>query len=299
MAAMNVLNTMQTAESSALPAPLSRRTLAFYRAVMQELQSHDVPFLVGGAYAFASYTGITRDTKDLDIFVRPADHERALTILAQGGYRTELTFPHWLGKVYRAYDCVDIIFSSGNGLATVDEAWFEHAVPAPVLGTIRCLVPPEEMIWSKGFVMERERFDGADIAHLISAQAHRFRWRRLLDRFGEHWRVLLSHLILFGFVYPDERRKVPAWVMGVLLERLADDLRPDQPRTPGLCQGTLISREQYLPDVEAGGYTDARMAPYGPLTPEEIAIWTADIDHEAPQLTNPRPPVSDASRCRR
>ncbi len=289
-------------EGPAPPAPLPKVTLAFYRAVMQGLQSTDVPFLVGGAYAFASYTGITRDTKDLDIFVRPTDHERALAILAKRGYRTELTFPHWLGKVYGGHDCVDIIFSSGNGLATVDEAWFEHAVPAPVLGKIRPLVPPEEMIWSKGFVMERERFDGADVAHLISAQAHRFRWRRLLDRFGEHWRVLLSHLILFGFVYPDERRKVPGWVMGVLLDRLADDLRPDHPRTPGLCQGTLISREQYLPDVEAGGYADARMAPYGALTPEEIAIWTADIDHEAPQLTHPRPPASfpsDANRCRR
>ena len=153
------------------------------------------------------------------------------------------------------------------------------------------------MIWSKGFVMERERFDGADVAHLISAQAHRFRWRRLLDRFGEHWRVLMSHLILFGFVYPDERRKVPggswvsfstAWLMTYV---------PITHARRGLCQGTLISREQYLPDVEAGGYADARMAPYGPLTPEEIAIWTADIDHEAPQLAYPRPPVSFPLGC--
>ena len=29
------------------------------------------------------------------------------------------------------------------------------------------LCPPEEIIWSKSFIMERERFDGADINHLL------------------------------------------------------------------------------------------------------------------------------------
>jgi hypothetical protein len=29
-------------------------------------------------------------------------------------------------------------------------------------------------------------------------------------RFGDHWRVLFSHIILFGFVYPDKRQNVPA-----------------------------------------------------------------------------------------
>ena len=80
---MSTLRTIQMTEGPAPPAPLPKETLAFYRAVMQGLQSTDVPFLVGGAYAFASYTGITRDTKDLDIFVRPKDHERALAILAK------------------------------------------------------------------------------------------------------------------------------------------------------------------------------------------------------------------------
>ncbi len=58
------------------------------------------------------------------------------------------------------------------------------------------------MIWSKAFIMERERYDGADIAHLILACGRDLDWRRLLGRFGRRWRVLLSHLVLFGFVYP-------------------------------------------------------------------------------------------------
>src|SRR5205809_446266 len=34
------------------------------------LQEAEIPMLVGGAYAYAQYTGIFRDTKDLDLFLR-------------------------------------------------------------------------------------------------------------------------------------------------------------------------------------------------------------------------------------
>jgi hypothetical protein len=30
-------------------------------------------------------------------------------------------------------------------------------------------VAVEEMVWQKAFIMERERFDGADVVHLIQA----------------------------------------------------------------------------------------------------------------------------------
>jgi hypothetical protein len=44
-----------------------------------------------------------------------------------------------------------------------------------------------------------------------------------------------------------------------------------------LCRGTLLSREQYLVDVEQGGDLDARLAPYGPLAPDDLVEWTAQI----------------------
>src|SRR5437763_1505759 len=79
-----------------------------------------VPFLVGGAYALNYYTGIVRHTKDFDFFVRPEDTERTLEALAaQQGLHTEMTFPHWLGKVYSGDEFCDVIFSSGNGVCRV------------------------------------------------------------------------------------------------------------------------------------------------------------------------------------
>ena len=191
------------------PTHLDDVTLRFYRDVLERMRRSGPPFLVGGAYAFACYTGIVRHTKDLDLFVRPADAGAALETLAAAGCRTEITFTHWLGKAFHEEDFVDIIYSSGNGLCPVDDAWFDHAVPHLVLGRPASLCPPEEMIWQKAFIQERERFDGADVAHLIHAHGRTLDWRRLLDRFGPHDRVLFGHLVLFGYIYPAARTAFP------------------------------------------------------------------------------------------
>ena len=39
-----------------------------------------VPFVVCGAYAFAHFTGIHRDTKDLDLFLKRSDVPRVMAI---------------------------------------------------------------------------------------------------------------------------------------------------------------------------------------------------------------------------
>jgi len=239
---------------------LEPRLYDFYRAAIRALQRARVPFLVGGAYALASHTGVVRHTKDFDIFTRPSDCERVLEVFSAAGYRTEITDPCWLAKAFSGEDFIDVIFSSGNCVAEVDEAWFHYAIDARVFGLPVQLCPAEETIWSKAFVMERERYDGADIAHLLRAYGERLDWHRLLERFDSHWRVLLSHLVLFGFIYPYERGCIPAFVMDTLLDRLRSEAHP--PLTVGrLCQGTLLSKAQYTIDLDRWGYEDARLLP--------------------------------------
>jgi hypothetical protein len=249
----------------------------FYRRVLIAMNEANIPFMVGGAYALERYTGIWRDTKDLDVFIHPDDCERGLRALAGVGCQTELTFPHWLGKAYCGEYFADLIFSSGNGTARVDDGWFEHAVDADLLGLPIKLCPVEETIWSKSFVMERERYDGADIAHLLRACSSRLDWQRLLQRFGPHWRVLYSYLILFGFIYPSHRGEIPTWVVDELARKLAaENALP--PSAEQVCQGTLLSREQYLIDIQHWGYKDARLLPAGNMTRAETERWTAAID---------------------
>jgi hypothetical protein len=197
-------------------------------------------------------------------------------VLEAAGYRTEVTFPHWLAKAWIVERFVDVIYSSGNGAAPVDDEWFEHAVDAELLGIPVRLCPPEEIIWSKSFVQERERFDGADIAHLILKSGRRFDWRRLIRRFGDNWRVLLAHLVNFGFVYPGEREVIPEWAINELGRRLLEEAK-EPPSREKVCRGTLLSREQYLVDVAMLGYRDGRLPPDGTMTAEEITHWTAAI----------------------
>jgi hypothetical protein len=261
---------------AAIPeAVLSESSVRFYRHALAILAEAGVPHLVGGAYAFARYTGIERHTKDFDVFIREEDFGRAAWAFQKKGYKAELTFPHWLGKAFRNEDFVDLIFSAGNGVASVDDAWFEHAVRDQVFGVEVELIPPEEMIWSKGLIMERERFDGADVAHIIRAAGDRLDWRRLIDRFGPYWRALYAHVVLYGFIYPSDRSKVPAWVADELGRRLREETEAGD-AVDRVCYGTIVSRQQYLRDVSEWGYEDARLV-HETMSEEDIAHWTAGI----------------------
>ena len=244
----------------------------FYRHALDLLQAAKIPFLLGGAYAFGYYTGIARHTKDLDLFVRPLHVRPTLNVFAAQKYRTELVFSHWLAKAYHGNDFVDIIFSSGNGACPVDDDWFAQASEGEVFGVKVLLMPAEEMIWQKAYIMERERFDGADVVHLIKARGRQLNWDRLLDRFGPHWRVLFAHLVLYGFVYPQDKQAIPDCVLKTLAARLTSE--PAEADGEALCQGTLLSRMQYLTDKEEWGYADPRMTPMGAMTEEEVTRWT-------------------------
>ncbi len=238
----------------------------FHRQVLEVLGASDVPFLVAGAYAMSGYAGFLRRTGDLDVVVRPEDRDRALDVLQRAGWPVEITDPIWLAKGLCPPFYVDVIFSSPNGVVQIDDGWFEHAAESDVLGVRTRLSPAEELIWSKAYVMERTRYDGADVAHLFHACADTLDWSRLLRRFGDRdWRVLLSHLVLFGFVYPAERARVPDWVVRELTRRMELDsggARPEPP--PGqVCQGTLLSSKEYLIDLDRWGYDDARLVPFG------------------------------------
>jgi hypothetical protein len=260
-------------------AELDRHATAFYCKVLEVLNTSGIPYMIGGAYAFNQYTAISRHTKDLDVFIRRQDYQRVSEVMLPEGCTIELTYPHWLAKIFYGDNFIDLIFSSGNGVAEVDDEWFEHAIRGEVLGIPALLCPAEEMIWSKAFIMERERYDGADIIHLIRARNGQLDWHRLLRRFGPHWRILLNHLVLFGFVYPSHRDLAPAWVMDDLIDRLREEIHTPPPEG-NICLGPLLSREQYLPDIGPWGYHDARLVPTGNMTEHDAVAWTDAIPKE-------------------
>jgi hypothetical protein len=251
----------------------------FYRRLVRLFTDEELPYLVGGTFALHRFTGIARRTKDLDFFIKRDDFDRFRKVLRANKFRVELTYPHWLGKVFKGDNFADLAFRSANGEGAVDDDWFKYSVEEQLWGIPIRLCPPEETIWSKSFILERERYDGADINHILRARGDTLDWDRLVARFGDKWRVLLNHLILFGFVYPNERHIVPKRIMRELLARASAEVESEEPLFDvPICRGTLLSREQYLKDVHDWDYVDARIEPQGKMSEEDVDHWTAAID---------------------
>jgi hypothetical protein len=259
------------------PSPadlLDEATRQFYLSALDVLDGAGIRYCVAGAYALAAHAGIIRHTKDLDLFLKRDDMPRALAAFERSGWRTERTHPHWLGKAFAPEPVdafVDLIFRAASGMWEVDDEWLDHAVPGPVVGRMAPLCPAEELIWSKAMVMERHRFDGADIAHVIHARGPQLDWSRLLRRAVGHDGILLGHLAFYRYVYPCEADYVPMSILETLLRRIGEHRVPDE----RVCRGTMLSWEQYLTDVNDRGMTDGRLKPHGKLTPEEVERWTA------------------------
>ncbi|HEY2585097.1 MAG TPA: nucleotidyltransferase family protein [Tepidisphaeraceae bacterium] len=259
---------------------LDPATCQFYLRTLEILDAAQIPYCVAGAYALAAYTRIVRHTKDLDVFLRRKDLARARRAFEAAGFRTEATHPHWLAKVFAddaAADAfVDLIFRAASGIWEVDDEWVNHTELGPVVGRTAPLIPPEELIWSKAMVMERNRFDGADIAHVIQARGKQFDWERLLRRARGHEGILLGHLAFYQYIYPCDAKNLPDRVMQELFRRMREArAHPPQSADGGLvCRGTVVSWDQYLFDINEHGMLDGRLAPWGNLTPDEIEQWT-------------------------
>jgi hypothetical protein len=227
---------------------------AFYREALELLDESGSNFMLGGAFCMFEYTGIYRDTKDLDIFCKASEYTRILKFFAEKGYKTELTDVRWLAKVFKGEYFIDIIFDTVNNICRVDDSWYAHSVEAQFVGRTVKLLPPEELIFCKLYVQNRERFDGADVNHVILKQGKNLNWERLMQRMDPHWHILLAQLIMFQFVYPSDFHEIiPRWLFDELIRRAQEqyDLPPAVER---VCRGPIIDQTQYQIDIKDWNY---------------------------------------------
>jgi Nucleotidyl transferase of unknown function (DUF2204) len=227
----------------------------FYAESLRILSETGIPFMLAGTYAVRAYTEIQRPTKDLDVFCKAGDYPRIVVHFQDRGYATEVEDERWIAKVRRGEHFFDIIFNSRSAVVPVNEQWFAEAPTARVYGVDVHIVPPTELVWSKVFVQTRERYDGADIAHVILKQHEKIDWKRLLTYMEAYWEVLLIHLLNFRFLYPTERDAVPHWLIEELLSRLAAHAELPAPRLK-VCRGRLFSATDYEIDINEWGFAD-------------------------------------------
>jgi Nucleotidyl transferase of unknown function (DUF2204) len=240
--------------SSSQPPCFHSDQEALFREVIQLMEINQVPVVISGAFALHEHTGIWRDTKDLDFFLPAEEVARALKVLENDGFTTEITDPVWLAKARRNGFFVDLITGMSNGVVRVDYSWVRRASRSQLFGLSARVLAPEELIASKIFVTRRERFDGADICHVIYGTRGKFEWQRLMNLIGEHWQMLFWCLVLYQYVYPAHTDFVPREIWDELLQRFEIEVK--HPNKSLEFRGSLIDERMFNIDVTEWGMRD-------------------------------------------
>lgn len=245
-------NLLPVTSSTPPDFPEDQRDL--FREVLLLLNAGQISYAVSGAFALQQHTGIWRFTKDLDLFLTAASVQPALSLLREHGYTCEVCDPVWLAKARRDDFFVDLITGMSNGVISVDDSWIERSQPAEIIGVETRVLKAEELLASKLFVTRRERFDGADIAHIIYGTQGKMDWDRIRAIVGEHWEILLLALILFRYVYPAHTDYVPFSLWSDLLTRYMELIaKPDH---DARFRGSLIDEKMFAIDVKEWGMDD-------------------------------------------
>jgi len=230
---------------------MPREQELLFREILALFELREIPYVVAGAFALQEHTGICRDTKDLDLFLTAQNAPVALKLLREEGFECETCDPVWLFKAHRDEFFVDLITGMSNAAIVVDDSWIERSKPAVVLGVPTLVLAAEELIASKLFVTRRERFDGADIAHVIYGTRGKLDWDRVLRLAGENWEMLFWALVLFRYVYPGQTQFVPFDLWRDLLRRFEDAVFHSESNAK--FRGSLIDDKMFAIDAKEWG----------------------------------------------
>jgi len=218
---------------------------AIYDRALGELNDSGIRYALGGAFGLAVYIDHLRNTKDLDLYVMRRDRGDVIEILTRCGladYYDRLPYQrHWIYRSVAGDVIVDVIWEMANRRAAVDAAWLTRGSLIDLRGRVLRVLPPEELLWSKLYVMQRERCDWPDIINLIHATGPDLDWDRLIRRLGDDEPLLAAVLSVFGWVCPARALELPTG----LWRRLGIS-RP----SPGPCRAALFdSRPWFQPDL--------------------------------------------------
>ena len=184
-----------------------------YLSAIAAFREAGLTFMVGGGFAFAAFTGRWRDTKDIDFYIRPQDRQRAIGALGQAGFvdyfRRKPYDRQWIYRSTRSGVIVDVIWSMANQRAEVDESWFARSRFVRIRGEKLSLLPLEEMIWCKLYILQRDRCDWTDVFNLIFAAGEHMNWDVLIDRLEDDLPLLQSVLTVYSWVCPEKAAALP------------------------------------------------------------------------------------------
>lgn len=187
-----------------------------YQPVLQTFSARGPQFAVGGGFAFSYHTGMWRNTKDLDLYVQPADRNAAIEILAAHGFEDmHNRAPYdqrWIYRGYRDGLIIDVIWQMANHRAVVDEMWILRGPQAAVHSLILRVLPCEELMFTKLYIIQRDRCDWPDLLNILHAAGKSMDWRHLLFRLEDDVALLQGLLSVYAWLCPHAAMTLPEWL---------------------------------------------------------------------------------------
>ncbi len=202
-----------------------------YRKAIGAVRNANIPVLLGGGFALATFTGRWRDTKDIDFYVMPRARAAAIAALKKAGfsdyYKTKPYDRRWIYRSVRSGVIVDIIWSMANRRARVDNLWFENARSVLIRGEPLKVVPVEEFMWCKLYILQRDHCDWTDVFNVIFSSGTAVNWIHLIKRLGPDVSLLKGLLSVYSWLCPGNAAKLPERLWKMLnLSKANADARP-------------------------------------------------------------------------
>lgn len=195
---------------------ISEEEWRVYRPVILAAEERKLVFAIGGGPAQSEYSKRQRWTKDLDFFLKPTDVPAMKAIMEEQGI--EDYFEHeeydrsWIYRGIKDEVILDIIWTMPNHRMVVDDLWLTRGLQVQINDLRLRLLSPEELLWSKIYVMQRDRTDWPDLLNLIHTCAEELDWKHLCNRLGEDVLLLGGLLSVYKWMCPGGARRLPEWL---------------------------------------------------------------------------------------
>ncbi|HVS71610.1 MAG TPA: nucleotidyltransferase [Phycisphaerae bacterium] len=186
---------------------------AIYHRVIEAAQKRGIRFVIGGGLAFSHYANRCRNTKDMDLYVAPAEREAMIEATRAAGLRDYYDEKPYDRKwIYRSHNgegiIVDIIWQMANYRAQVDDDWLTRGDLVEIRGVSLRLLPAEELMWAKLYILQRDRCDWGDLLNILYNRAATLDWKHFLQRIGNDKPVLAALLEVFSWACPEKAHEL-------------------------------------------------------------------------------------------
>ncbi len=237
-------------------ANIAVESWAAYAGVIDALTEAEIPFALAGGHAISCYTGRARTSKDLDLIILPESREAIIELVTSRGWEDYYDrLPYDRNWIYRAWldgTILDFIWAMPNQRASVDAKWILDGPYVRLKDRRVRLIPAEELVWAKIYVMQFDRCDWPDLFNLLFAVGEKLDWRHLLDRLQDDVALLSSLLVVFSWLRPECARLFPQWLWHEL--HLP---KPAEWPVPALKREALLDTRDWFPAAAGGELSEA------------------------------------------